>query len=109
MFSSVLGFSSNLIFIGVSVYSYYFMKKILKERSDGPLVRDEKITIILTLIFNTLISFLIYYLGWKNKLPQKAEQVKKYLRKIILILLLIAPMAFGAAFLLLIFRPLHGF
>ena len=104
MFSSVLGFSSNLIFIGVSVYSYYFMKKVLKERSDGPLAKDEKITIILTLIFNTLISYFIYYYGWKNKLPQKAQKVKNYLWKVLLILILIALMAFGVVFLLSTFR-----
>lgn len=101
MFTAVLHFLSYLIFIGVSVYSYFFMRKVVKERSDRPLTKDEKITVIVTLILNTLISYLIYYFGWKDKLPQKAQQVKSYLWKIILALILIAVIAFAAAFLLI--------
>lgn len=103
MFNSVVGLLSNLIFIGVSVYSYFFMRKVVKERSDGPLTKDEKFTVIITLILNTLISYFIYYFGWKDKLPQKAQQVKSYLWKIILALVLIAVIAFGIALLLIAF------
>lgn len=103
MFDSILGLLSNLIFIGVSVYSYIFMRKIIKERTDGPLTKDEKITIIITLVLNTAISYLIYYFGWKDKLPQKAQQVKAYLWKIILALVLIAIIAFVLVFLLTAF------
>lgn len=103
MFNSVVGLLSNLIFIGVSIYSYFFMRKVVKESADGPLTKDEKITIIITLVLNTLISYLIYYFGWKDKLPQKAQQVKSYLWKIILALVLIALFSFGAAFLLIKF------
>lgn len=101
MLSSILNYTSYLILIGVSAYSYYFMSKVLKERADGPLTKDEKITIIITLVLNTLISYLIYYFGWKDKLPQKAQQVKKYFWKIILALVLIALLAIGAAILII--------
>lgn len=95
-----MGLLSNLIIVGVSLYSFFFMRKVVKERSDGPLTKDEKFTVIATLIFTPLISYFIYYLGWKDKLPQKAQQVKSYLWKIILALVLIAVIAFGIALLL---------
>jgi len=41
MFDSVLGLLSNLIFIGVSIYSYFFMRKVAKERPDGLLTQDK--------------------------------------------------------------------
>lgn len=103
MFKAVLNLLSYVVFIGVSIYSYYFMRKVAKEGIDGPLTKDEKVTVIITLVLNTLFSFIIYYLGWKDKLPQKAQQVKSYLWKIILALVIVALLSFGIAVLLAVF------
>jgi hypothetical protein len=74
----------------VSVYSYYFMKSVLKNTPrDCELTRPEKIRVIVTLILSTLFSWIIYYLGWKNTLPTKAKQVNTYLRNIVLIIIAI--------------------
>jgi hypothetical protein len=81
----------EIIFIGIiSIYSYYFMKSVLKNTpGDCQLTAPEKIRVIITLLLNTPLSWAIYYLGWKNKLPTKAKQVNKYIRNIILVIITI--------------------
>ena len=74
----------NIIVIAVCAYSYFFMKKVLDNTTvDGPLTKNEKINVIITLIVATLPAYFIYYFGWKEKLPIKAKQVNKYVWNII--------------------------
>lgn len=82
-------------------YSYFLMNRAVKNSTaDAPLTTGEKIQVILLLIFNTLPSWFIFYLGWKKKLPVKAKQVNKYLFVIIGILVAAAILGVAVAVLL---------
>jgi hypothetical protein len=81
------------------------MEKVLKESKDGELTKTEKIQVIILLIFNTLISWVIFYLGWREKLPIKLRQVNRYLKNILLALLLIAFLGILVAVILVAINP----
>lgn len=81
----------TVLFIVLSLYSYYFMDRTLKNtQKDGPLTKNEKIQVIALLIFNTIFSWAIFSFGWKKKLPTKSKQVNKYLKNIFITLIVIA-------------------
>lgn len=81
----------NIFYIVLSLYSYYFMSKTVKNTSkDCALTKNEKIQVIILLIFNTLFSWIIFSFGWKKQLPTKSKQVNKYARNIFVTLILIA-------------------
>ena len=79
-----------LLSLLVAVYAFYFMRKVKAKQIDGPFTTNEKIQVIVTLLLSTLLSWSIYYFGWKNTLPQKAHQAKKYFLYIIGALVAIA-------------------
>lgn len=81
----------TIIFIALTLYSYYFMNKTLQNTSkDGPLTKNEKTQVIGLLIFNTIFSWAILSMGWKKQLPMKAKQVNRYMKNIFISLIVIA-------------------
>lgn len=70
--------------IVIFIYTYYFMQKVIKNTPvDCELTKSEKIQVIITLFLSTIISWIIYHFGWKDKLPTKAKQVNLYVRNMI--------------------------
>lgn len=103
----MLDFLSTFLVIATGVYAFYLQRKVAKNAtSDSPLTTTEKIQVIATLLLNPLISFAIYYYGWKDKLPQKAKMVKTYLFRIIIALLLIAIISFLLAIFFITVKPI---
>jgi len=100
----------TMFLILVSAYTYYFMDKVLKSNpKDGALTKNEKIQVIILLIFNTLISWAILSFGWKKKLPIKSKQVNRYVKVILVSLVVIAIIAvFIAIILSATIRKSHG-
>lgn len=95
-----------LFVILLSAYTFYFMNNVIKKsRADGLLASGEKLQVILLLIFNTLPSWLIFYLGWKKKFPKKAKQVNKYLFIIIGTLVGLAILGVVVSILLIAINP----
>ena len=95
-----------LFIIVTSVYSYYFMNKVLKSTpKDCELTKSEKTQVILLLLLNTLISWAIFSVGWKNKLPTKSAQVNKYVKIMILTLVGVAIAGFVLSILLVALNP----
>ncbi len=89
-----------------SVYSYLFMKSVIKHTTqDGPLTKSEKIQVIVCLIFNTLISWIIFHFGWRKTLPIKAAQVNRYGKRILLLLIGIAFLGILSSVLLVVANP----
>jgi len=83
-----------ILLLILSIYTYFFMKKVLKNTpEDCPLTKSEKIQVILLLLFNTLISWIMLSLGWRKMLPTKSKQVNHYMRNIILIIVAIGVLA----------------
>jgi glycerol uptake facilitator-like aquaporin len=92
--------------IALSAYSYYLMSKVLKNTpKDCELTKNEKTQVIILLLLNTLISWVIFSFGWKQKLPTKTKQVNKYLRNILVTLLVIALVSFFLAIVLIAINP----
>lgn len=96
----------TILFIALSLYSYYFMDRTLKNtQKDGPLTKNEKIQVIALLIFNTIFSWAIFSFGWKSKLPTKSKQVNKYLKNIFITLIGIAIVGVALSVLLVAVNP----
>ncbi len=98
--------TKTILFVVLSVYSYYFMNNTLKHTpKDGPLTKNEQIQVIILLIFNTLFSWAIFSFGWKKQLPTKSKQVNRYLKNIIITLVGIAIVAVFVSILLVAINP----
>lgn len=96
----------TVAFIALSVYSWYFMQKVLKSTPrDCRLTKSEKIQVIITLLLNTIVSWAIYNYGWKKRLPTKSRQVNIYVKNIIIALIVIALVAFFIAIVLIAINP----
>ncbi|MCR4329037.1 MAG: hypothetical protein NUV65_00650 [Candidatus Roizmanbacteria bacterium] len=102
--------TQTIFVILVSAYTYYFMDTVLRSNpKDGALTKSEKIQVIILLILNTLISWAILSFGWKKKLPIKSKHVNKYLKIILVSLVVIAIIAvFITIILSATIRKSHG-
>lgn len=79
LLSIIVGNYFNILQAALLAYILYLTNKIEKNSLvDGPLTKNEKIQVILTIILNPIIAGGFYYYCWRNKLPIKAKQANKY-------------------------------
>lgn len=63
----------------VVVLAFYYMKNVkYSAKSDKKLTQNEKIIVLLTEIAVPVIAGAIYYYGWKDRFPKKANEANKY-------------------------------
>lgn len=91
----------QIIFLVVLIVSLVVMMKAKKTVPDGssatvPLTGNEKILIWILSLINPIITGLVFYYGWKKKLPTKAKQANNITLWAFLILILLV---IGLAFL----------
>lgn len=96
----------DIMLIVLSVYTYFFMEDVKKKaKGNSPLTRNEKIQVVLLLIFNTLLSWIILSFGWKKELPAKSKQVNKYGLVIVGVLVGLAVLGLVVAVILVAINP----
>ena len=72
----------KIMFFAALIISTYLMITKAKQipdgqTSDSPLTLVEGLIISILCFFNPYISGVIFYYGWKTKLPKKAKQANK--------------------------------
>lgn len=78
-FRAVQGNWQSLIWILPLVWTIYLINQVEKNKfHSGGLTQNEKIQVIITEVFNPLISGAFYYYCWKKEFPKKASQANLY-------------------------------
>jgi hypothetical protein len=89
-----------IITLALAVVAYFYMRQIRQQGSpetDSGLENEQRVIVPLLILLNPIIHGLIFYLGWKKKLPRKAKVASNWAVGIILFLV-IAGVSFGVYF-----------
>lgn len=64
----------------VALFAFYYHRTVLQteQKKDSGLSPSEKLPVIVSCFFEPLWSGLIYYLGWREKYPNKANEAAKW-------------------------------
>lgn len=78
LLTPILNIFFNLLGIFSLLYAWYYMRYIVITSSpDGPLTKDERRHITISMIFNPIITYIIYLIGLRSLFPQKLSEIGK--------------------------------